>query len=331
MSGDNHDHGGQDHGGGGGDDDAGDFGLAAAPHLEPEVGLEWPDFQNPEIASVGEIVLSGQLRFVARQNQALMSMVQNLYSAISKFVPLHYFHSFIPGFNKLIDPKVDEVACSSTGTSSDGGDPVHLKMPDENAERVSQAYQALIEGGEIYDTIEEKQSAPAGQEDVDLVERQDVILTNLKLLTPDLITDLYIMLNKAKKASGLKDQPDKSNKGKRKAKGKKTKDTGDGTSADVGAGGHHESDDGNENRNLESARTTAGGPSCQLLLNSQASSLVKRSLRSRQISGSSGVGAAASSQQSQASATTIQRRRSKQKTRFIISDNKEDEDAEDEL
>ncbi|KAG5765265.1 hypothetical protein H9Q72_006681 [Fusarium xylarioides] len=79
MSGDlhDHDHGGQGHGDGddagdghtygtqtqthgdGGGDGDGDFGLTAAPHLEPQVGLEWPDFQNPEVASVGEIVLSG--------------------------------------------------------------------------------------------------------------------------------------------------------------------------------------------------------------------------------------------------------------------------------
>ncbi|KAH7164222.1 hypothetical protein DER46DRAFT_700805 [Fusarium sp. MPI-SDFR-AT-0072] len=358
-----HDHGGQTHGGqdhgdgdhGGqthGDGDHGDFGLTAAPHLEPEVGLEWPDFQNPENASVGEVVLSGQLRFVARQNQALMGVVQNLYSAIS-------------------ESQSRRSSMSSTGASSDAGDSVHLRMPDENAERVAQAYQTLIEGGEIYETvaqfhgvfvqlnskklyvmrnttstkdaqtfaqhvikqIEDKQSDPAGQEDTDLVERQDVILTNLKLLTPDLTTDLYIMLNKAKKANDLKDQPDKDNKGKRKATSKKkAKATQDGTSAVVtGDDGHHESDDGTENRN----RTTAGGPSRQLSLNSQASSPVKRSLRSRQISGSSGVGAdaAASSQHSQASATTIQRRRSKQKTRFVLSDNDEDEDedAEDEL
>ncbi|KAI7763281.1 hypothetical protein LZL87_010962 [Fusarium oxysporum] len=333
-------HGGQDHGDGDhggqthGDGDHGDFGLTAAPHLEPEVGLEWPDFQNPEIASVGEVVLSGQLRFVARQNQALMGVVQNLYSAIS-------------------ESQSRRSSMSSTGASSDA------------------AYQTLIEGGEIYETvaqfhgvfiqlnskklyvmrnttstkdaqtfaqhvikqIEDKKSDPAGQEDTDLVERQDVILTNLKLLTPDLTTDLYIMLNKAKKANDLKDQPDKDNKGKRKATSKKkAKATQDGTSAVVtGDDGHHESDDGTENRN----RTTAGGPSRQLSLNSQASSPVKRSLRSRQISGSSGVGAdaAASSQHSQASATTIQRRRSKQKTRFVLSDNDEDEDedAEDEL
>ncbi|KAF5529602.1 hypothetical protein FPHYL_14196 [Fusarium phyllophilum] len=183
--------------------------------------------------------------------------------------------------------------------------------------------------------IEEKQSDPAGQEDAGLVERQDVILTSLKLLTPDLITDLYIMMNKAKKASDLKDQPEKSNKGKRKAKGKKTKATRDATSADVTGGddGHHESDDGTENLNLEPARTTSGGPSRQVSINSQASSPVKRSLRSRQISGSSGVGAdaVAASQHSQASTTTIQRRRSKQKTRFVISDDEEDEDAEDGL
>lgn len=262
---------------------------------------------------------------------------------------------------------------SSTGASSDAGDSVHLRMPDENAERVAQAYQTLIEGGKIYETvaqlhgvfvqlkskklyvmrnttsakdaqtfaqhiikqIKDKQSDPAGQEDTDLVKRQDVILTNLKLLTPDLTTDLYIMLNKAKKANDLKDQPDKTNKGKRKATGKKkAKVTQDRASAVLtGDGGHHESDNSTENRNLESTRTTAGGPSRQLSLNSQASSPVKRSLRSRQISGSSGVGtdAAASSQHSQASATTIQRRRSKQKTRFILSDNDEDEDAKDEL
>lgn len=257
---------------------------------------------------------------------------------------------------------------SSTGGSSDGGDSVHLRMHDENSERVAQAYQTLIEGGEIFDTItqlhgifvqmnnkklyvmrtttsakdaqtfaqhiikqiEDKQSDPAGQEDTDLVERQDAILTNLKLITPDLMTDLYIMLNKAKKSSDPKDQAEKSNKGKRKAKGKKTKATRDETSAEVtGDGGHHESDDGTENRNLESTRTTAGGPSRQLSLNSQASSPAKRSLRSRQISGSSGAGAdaVASSQHSQASATTIQRRRSKQKTRFVISDDEEDEEA----
>ncbi|KAF5638116.1 hypothetical protein F52700_4821 [Fusarium sp. NRRL 52700] len=330
----------------------GDFGLTAAPGVEPEFGLEWPDFQNPELASVGEIVLSGQIRFVARQNQALMGMVQNLYSAISK-------------------SRSRRSSMSSTGASSDAGDSAHLRMPDENAERVAQAYQTLIEGGEIYETlaqlhavfvqlngkklyvmrnmtsardaqtfaqhiikqIEDKQSDPAGQEDTDLVERQDIILTNMKLLTPDLITGLYIMLNKAKKAN---DQPDNTNKGKRKATVKqKAKVTQDRASAVLaGDGGNHESDGGTENRNLETTRTTAGGPSRQLSLNSQASSPVKRSLRSRQISGSSGVGAdaAASSQHSQASATTIQRRRSKQKTRFVLCDNDEDDDdAEDEL
>ncbi|SCO15794.1 unnamed protein product [Fusarium fujikuroi] len=264
---------------------------------------------------------------------------------------------------------------SSTAASSDGGDSVHLRMPDENAERVAQAYQTLIESGEIRETvsqlhgvfvqlnhkklyvmrnttstkdaqtfaqhvikqIEDKQSDPAGQEDTDLAERQDIILTNLKLLTPDLTTDLYIMLNQAKKASDHRDHPDKTGKMRRKATSKKqkTKATRDGGSADAtGDSGHPESDDGTENRNLESARTTAGGPSRQLLLNSQASSPVKQSLRSRQISGSSGVGgdAGASSQHSQASATTIQRRRSKQKTRFVISDDDdEDEEAEDGL
>ncbi|KAF5722887.1 hypothetical protein FMUND_2243 [Fusarium mundagurra] len=328
-----------------------DLGQTAAPHLEPEVALEWPDFQNPELASVSELVLSGQLRFIARQNQALMGMVQNLYSAISK-------------------SQSRRSSISSTGASSDAGDSVHLRMPDENAKRVAQAYQTLIEGGEIYETvarlhgvfvllnskklyvmrtttsakdaqtfaqyvikqIEDQQSDPAGQEDTDLVERQDVILTNMKLLTPDLATDLYIMLNKAKKASDLKDQPDTT---KRKATGKKkAKVIQDRASAVLtGDGGNHESDDGTEDRNLESTRTTAGGPFRQVSFSSQAGSPTKRSLRSRQISGSSGVGAdaAASSQHSQASATTIQRRRSKQKTRFALSDNDDDGDSEDAL
>ncbi|KAM0200382.1 hypothetical protein ACHAPI_002807 [Fusarium lateritium] len=62
----------------------GGFGLTPAPNIQPESGLDWPDFEHPELATVGETVLSGQLRFVARQNQAIMNMVQNLYSAISK-------------------------------------------------------------------------------------------------------------------------------------------------------------------------------------------------------------------------------------------------------
>ncbi|KAG5769330.1 hypothetical protein H9Q72_003424 [Fusarium xylarioides] len=190
-----------------------DLRQTAAPHLEPEVALEWPDFQNPELAS-----------YIIKQ-------------------------------------------------------------------------------------IEDQQSNPASQEDTDLVKRQDVILTNMKLLTPDLATDLYIMLNKAKKASDLKDQPDTTN---RKATGKKkAKVTQDRASAVLtGDGGNYESDDGTENRNLESTRTTADGLFRQVSFSSQAGSLTKRSLRSRQISGSSGVGAdaAASSQHSQASATTIQRR-----------------------
>ncbi|KAG5825007.1 hypothetical protein H9Q74_004898 [Fusarium xylarioides] len=348
-----------------------DLRQTAAPHLEPEVALEWPDFQNPELASVSELVLSGQLRFIARQNQALMGIVQNLYSAIYK-------------------SQSRRSSISSTGASSDAGDSIHLRMPDKNAKRVAQAYQTLIEGGEIYETvaqlhgiftglkipdpwvpttrpwpyifillnskklyvmrtttsakdaqtfaqyvikqIEDQQSNPAGQEDTDLVERQDVILTNMKLLTPDLATDLYIMLNKAKKASDLKDQPDTTN---RKATGKKkAKVTQDRASAVLtGDGGNHESDDGTENRNLESTRTTADGPFRQVSFSSQAGSPTKRSLRSRQISGSSGVGAdaAASSQHSQASATTIQRRRSKQKTRFALNDNDDDGDSEDAL
>ncbi|KAG9495892.1 hypothetical protein J7337_012455 [Fusarium musae] len=267
------------------------------------------------------------------------------------------------GFGLTAAPsQSQQSSMSSTGASSDAGDSVHLRMPDENAKRVAQAYQTLIKGGEIYKTvarlhgvfvqlnskklyvmrtttsakdaqtfaqyvikqIEDRQSDPAGQEDTDLVERQDVILTNMKLLTPDLATDLYIMLNKAKKASDLKDQPDTTN---RKATGKKkAKVTQDRSSAVLtGDGGNHESDDGTENRNLESTRTTAGGPSRQVSFSSEASGPPKRSLRSRQISGSSGVGAdaAASSQHSQASATTIQRRRSKQKTRFALSDNDE--------
>ncbi|KAM0200383.1 hypothetical protein ACHAPI_002808 [Fusarium lateritium] len=181
--------------------------------------------------------------------------------------------------------------------------------------------------------IEEKQANPAGQEDAELVDQQDQILSNLKALTPDLITDLYIHFNKAKKETDHP-KPGKKSKAKGRSKGKGQQVEASTVSGDED---HSHGSEGDEDHLHDAEGEASSGPSkskssgsttVRQTSNTSHDSGSRRTTRltSRQISGSSGIDAGAS-QHSQASATTTERRRSRQRTRFVLSDEENDSDA----
>ncbi|KIL88072.1 hypothetical protein FAVG1_08955 [Fusarium avenaceum] len=328
------------------------FGLTPAPNIEPESSLDWPDFEHPELATVGETVLSGQLRFVARQNQAVLNMVQNLYTAISKSQSRRSSMSSTAASDKTGDEPIDLTVAGGDGQQvieafnaliSDAFRAVlsrfHADFVEINSKKLY-VTRTLTSGKDaqaylnyVTQTIEDKQADPAGQEDMDLVEQQDQILSNLKALTPDLVTDLYIYFNKAKKET---EHPKTSKKGKTKGKSKgKGKQveappvSGDEDYAHSNDGdeNHHHNNEGEASSGRSKSKSTSGLTTSRQPSNTSQGSDNRRTTRltSRQISRSSAITAEAS-QHSQASATTTERRRSKQRTRFIISDDEDDDE-----
>ncbi|KAF5008914.1 hypothetical protein FDECE_4826 [Fusarium decemcellulare] len=211
-----------------------DLGLPPAPNVEPPFATAWLGVKHPESVSAATAVLMAQNEFIAKQNQQIMGMIQKLYTLMAK--------------NQSRRGSVSSTAASTAGGDDDTGLEASLSIP---AGDIQEAYDGIT-SGEVHDImiaihdpfvtvnnkklyvqrtqaatkdaqtfikhvkaiIEERQNNSQGQE-ADVLDNHVKILGYINNLTPDLINDVYVGLNKAKKD---RDKPQ--DDGKKTAKGK---------------------------------------------------------------------------------------------------------------
>ncbi|KAF4465064.1 hypothetical protein FALBO_8103 [Fusarium albosuccineum] len=193
------------------------LGLPPAPNVEPAFATAWLGVKHPESVSAATAVLMARQEFIAGQNQQIMGMIQNLYTLMP---------------NRR--GSVSSTAASTAG-DDDTGLEGSLSLP---AGDIQEAYDGIT-SGELHDimiaihdpfvTVNNKElyvqrtmaAAKDAQtfikhgQEADVHDNHVKILGYIKNLTPDLINDVYIGLNKAKRD---RDKPQ--DDGKKTAKGK---------------------------------------------------------------------------------------------------------------
>ncbi|KAM5378559.1 hypothetical protein ACJZ2D_004513 [Fusarium nematophilum] len=177
--------------------------LTPSPNVEPSSAVDWVDVADPALVSVEGAAIMAQNRFIAAQNQLILRHIENIYSILSKTQSRRSSTSSAAASTVGDDLPALESEIDAAYAAVSSGDlfkiiaDIHDYYLDDNQKKlhVTRTLASNKDSQTFKDHLIEVLTDDMNDEQGD----QAAILSHLENLTPDLITDIYIKLNKEKK------------------------------------------------------------------------------------------------------------------------------------